>query len=127
MDHQAIETPKTRNKLIDELLDSKTIITPTSDDKIRHKVYEKVRVMFLGEVNERNIHDVVIRTMRELSKTTLFGFTKKKIAMEILALLLEECGVPHVVSMYSMEVIEHLIENIYHKGYHRKGNKCVIL
>lgn len=113
---------------IDEMIETgKASLDLTKLDKIRYTVFQKVRVMFLNTVTEKNFYEIVIRVMRELNKHGLYGFQKKELAIQIVSLLLQEFGVPAVVTVWTMESIAVVVESIYVKGYHRKRNKCIIL
>lgn len=113
---------------IDNMIETgRATLTLTKVDKVRHVVFQKVRIMFLNTVTDQNFHEVVIRVMRELNKHNIYGFQKKDLAIQIVALLLQEFGVPSVVTTWTMESVAILIETIYQKGYHRKHRSCAVL
>lgn len=104
------------------------IITPRRDDKIRALVYNKIKIMILNNLNEVNLHNTIILIMRELNKQNLYGFSKKKLAVEIVTLLISECGNDDIKILYSMTAISEIIETIYINKYHKvNNNKCNIV
>jgi len=102
--------------------------------KIIHKVYGKMS-LFVKSTSELLSHDafhtVLIMVMRDLNKHNLYGFEKKTIAIEVMTLLLQELGLPHVIAHYSAEVIEQQIETVYALGFHRwkrlRKTGCIML
>ena len=101
--------------------------------KILHKVYSKVLTHIKttdGELCHENMNFTIQIVMRELNKAGgLYGFEKKEICLQVLILLLDSIGLPHIISYYTAECIEELIETIYKSGFHRfkKIRKCIIV
>lgn len=97
-------------------------------DQITHKVYVRAKTHCLNSVNFGNIHDICVLIMKELNKHRgLYGFNKKKMALNIISLLVEEYGSDELKMVFNIQVVDDMIENIYNQGYHRKVNCCVIL
>jgi hypothetical protein len=100
--------------------------------KVIHKVFSKMKTLILttqGLIDEHNVGLILTQVMRELNKHDLFGFEKKRLAIEIMILLLDATGSPHVINKFTIEMLVELIELVYCHGMHRykKTGKCLIL
>ena len=93
----------------------------TKQDKIVHQIYVKAKCKALNELTLENFHMVLTFVMRQVGKKIKYGFTKKKLVITIMLLLLGEIGIPELVAMYAVEGIAMIIEHIYNHGYHRIG------
>lgn len=94
------------------------------NEKIVHKIYSKMLTFVKTTDENSNLdHDnftiILTKVMRDLNKTSIYGFEKKTIAIGIMTILLDSLGLPHVVSYYTAEIIEAQVEHIYNHGLHR--------
>jgi len=108
------------------------VIIITKHSKIIHSIYSKCNTFIKsthGVLNESNYTLILTHVMRNLNKHNLYGWEKKKLAVEIMILLLDALGSPDCVSRFTVEVTADLIEMIYTYSIHRykHNKKCVIL
>ena len=109
--------------------DKKAIFNRNS--KILHKIYIKLTT-YIKTTNKTLDHDnfnfVVQIVMRELNKNKLYGFEKKELCTQIIILLLDSLGLPHIINYYTVEAIGEAIEYIYNHNFHRfkKNKSCII-
>jgi len=95
--------------------------------KIIHKITRKFTTLIKatdGYLSHTNIQGILIQIMRDINKYKLKNIEKKQIATIIIGVLLDELGLPHIVSQYSSTVIVSMIENIYSAGLHRYKRPC---
>lgn len=109
------------------------LVIVTKHSKVIHKIYIKC-ISFIktthGMLNEGNFTLILTQVMRNLNKHNLYGFEKKKLAVEIMILLLDSVGCPDTVSRFTVEMIVDLIEMIYTYNMHRykhESRSCIIL
>jgi hypothetical protein len=112
--------------------DCSDVVIITKHSKIIHKVYTKMNVFIksaYGLLNESNYTLILTQVMRQLNKYNLYGWEKKKLAIEIMILLLDAVGCPDAISRFTAELTVTLIEGIYQHNMHRYKHerKCIIL
>jgi hypothetical protein len=113
--------------------DCESVIIITKHSKIIHKIYTKTHTFIksaYGLLNESNYTIILTQVMRQLNKhSSLYGWEKRKICIEIMILLLDAVGCPDAVSRFTAEATVLLIENIYTHSMHRykQEKKCIIL
>lgn len=101
----------------------------TKHEQIQYEIYTKIKLACMGEVTHSNVCVLVTMAMYLLNKHELLGNTKKRLCTEVIVLLMSE-GVPELVSVYTLDVIQDMIELVYSKNYHRRGggkSKCVLM
>lgn len=114
---------------LDLIKSGKNEITLNQQDKVTYKIYDKLKIYALNDVNLGNIHTLIVKCMRELNKSSsgkLYGFSKRRICLTVISLLIDEYGSDEVKAMFTEDVILQMIEAIYIQGYHRKQN-CTII
>lgn len=99
--------------------------------KVIHEITNKLSIYIKAtskEITHDNFKTILIITMRELNKHKLHGETKKELCTQIITLLLDSFGLPHIISYYTGEIIGIAIEEIYLYGFHRfkRVNRCVM-
>lgn len=108
------------------------IVIIAKNTKITHTVFSKVRTLIMAThegINETNFSLILTKIMRELNKNSLYGFEKKRLAVEIMTLLLDEFAPPEMSGPQFSEKIVETIEIIYAHNMHRykTENKCKII
>ncbi len=112
--------------------DCDDVVIITKHSKIIHKIYSKMHTFIksaYGLLNESNYTIILIEVMKELNKHNLYGWEKKKLAIEIMILLLDVVGCPDAISKFTAETTIGLIENIYTHNIHRykQEKKCIVM
>ena len=85
------------------------------------------KVKNLNSVTCLNIHIIVINVMRNLQKHNLYGFTKRRMARDIIMLMIDDHGDGFVKETFTEEVIDGLIERCFRDSLHKTKYMCVIM
>lgn len=118
--------PDSIDNHIDLVSSGKGELTVNKQEKIIYKIHQKIKIWCLNNVNMSNIHTLIIKTMHELNKHKLYGFSKRRMALIIITLLIDEYGSDDVKKIFTDELIGEMIEINYVAGYHRSQN-CIII
>lgn len=92
------------------------------NSKVLYKIYSKLNTFIkTGDkvLGHENYNFIVQIVMRELNKHKLYGFEKKDLCIQIMALLLDTFGLPHLLSFYTAEATVAAIDYIYSHNFHR--------
>ncbi len=95
--------------------------------QIAHKTACYVKTT-LKELSYENITIVMQMIMKELDKSGIRNADKKHIAKLIIVYIMDLYSFNHVINYYTVEMIDALIEFIYHHGLHqykKKQKKCL--
>jgi len=116
----AIEKTRARNEVKALHLKHKPLIK-----KIATKIINIVKGT-IKEINHESVHFVIVMVMGEIQKVGLKNYEKKELAKLIIVYILDTYAFsPHIVNYYTIEIIDTMIEFVYHHGLHsiKKKNK----
>lgn len=90
--------------------------------QISHKIGNYVKTT-LKEISYENLTIIIQMIMKELDKSGIKNTDKKHLAKLIAVYILDCYSFSHVINYYTVEMIDALIEFIYHHGLHQYKKK----
>jgi len=90
----------------------------TISEKINNYIKHTIK-----EITYENFTFVLQMIMKELDRTGIYGADKKHLAKLIAVYVIDCNGFPHVISYYTVEMIDGLIEFIYIHSFHKYTKK----
>src|SRR5438105_276135 len=78
-------------------------VSQGKQNKIMCAAFHNAKVIIEHELGLNNIHSCVILLMKSLNKTPLFGWKKKEMIITIVLMLLDDFGVPHEISVITVD------------------------
>jgi hypothetical protein len=99
----------------------------TKLEDYKFTVFQKIDNAYPMGVRLSDVHEVVIKIMKDLNKYKIGGFfgaklsgeQKKELCVSIVIIVIHKKGLPTAVQCYDGDAVKELVENIYIRGYHK--------